>query len=115
MPSPQGEPKVPDAADWPWPTHTIARVHVKMKNAPAVPGNHFYSIRHSGVPSGCEEETYVPVAALLSDEVKEAVEEALRQKTELIDAAGERIEDHSYIADIAIQAAIHQLEGGERG
>ena len=56
--------------DWPWPPLAIARVLVKTARGPAVPGNYFYAIRHGEKEIG-EEEIYIPVSSLLTDEVIE--------------------------------------------
>lgn len=98
-------PKVPEKP-WPWPTHTIARVLVKLARGPVVPGNYFYAIRHGDKPAD-DEETYIPVSPLLSDEV---VREAAR-KICFSDALWEEHrESYESTARIAIQAAMRQVQ-----
>lgn len=88
-------------AEWPWPTHTVARVLVKA--APVVPGNYFYAIRFGNKPAD-DEETYIPVSALFSDEAQEAACKA---------AFVETTDDWRASMRAAFEAVIEQVGGGQ--
>ena len=108
-PSKQDSPKVPEQ-EWPWPTHTIARVLVKLARGPVVPGNYFYAIRFGDEPTD-DEETYIPVSALLSDEAKRAVTEVLDDEF-AAETGGEAVADHA-LAQRLLQVAIEQVGGAK--
>lgn len=108
----QDSPKV-SGPEWPWPAHTIARVLVKLARGPVVPGNYFYAIRFGDEPTD-DEETYIPVSALLSDEFMEAAHRGFVKHWTGAEHPNDAVGDEQMDAmRAALQAAIEQVGGAK--